>query len=320
MGKPLVSICCLTYNHEHYIEQCLEGFLMQKVDFPVEILIHDDASTDKTVEIIRKYESKYPEIIKPIYQSENQYSKGIGVTRVHQFPRAHGKYIALCEGDDYWTDPYKLQKQTDLLEANPSISLCVGGYLRYEEETGEKIEVIKKIKNVENINGGYFFSLDDLSQGWLTKTLTAFFKKEILSRIDITYYKYGRDIQLFYHILKEGGKGFYFNSILGVYRVHKGGINSLKNIKTNLNIAYDIYKELYEHNRDDFTRYMYLRHSLKLFNFNLYNKDAEKNIWKQLSLFTSSIKLIRNIKEIRFFILEIIPKRIRVNVLRKFNV
>ena len=123
MGKPLVSICCLTYNHEHYIEQCLEGFLMQKVDFPVEILIHDDASTDKTVEIIRKYESKYPEIIKPVYQSENQYSKGISVSRVYQFPRAQGKYIALCEGDDYWTDPFKLQKQVDYLENHPECGL-----------------------------------------------------------------------------------------------------------------------------------------------------------------------------------------------------
>ena len=106
MIKPPISICCLTYNHEPYIEQCLEGFLMQKVDFPIEILIHDDASTDKTAEIIRKYESKYPEIIKPVYQSENQYSKGISVSRVYQFPRAQGKYIALCEGDDYWTDPF----------------------------------------------------------------------------------------------------------------------------------------------------------------------------------------------------------------------
>ena len=86
---------------------------MQKTDFPFEILIHDDASTDGTADIIREYEAKYPDIIKPIYQTENQYSKGIKVSQVYQFPRAKGKYIALCEGDDYWTDPYKLQKQVD---------------------------------------------------------------------------------------------------------------------------------------------------------------------------------------------------------------
>ena len=82
MTEPLVSICCLCYNHEPYIRECLEGFMMQKTNFAFEVLIHDDASTDKSAEIIREYEAKYPDIIKPIYQTENQYSKGVGVTRV----------------------------------------------------------------------------------------------------------------------------------------------------------------------------------------------------------------------------------------------
>lgn len=124
MKTPLVSICCLTYNHENYIAECLDGFIMQKTDFDYEILIHDDASTDETAGIIRKYELRYPETIKPIYQIENQYSKGIKPTFKYNFPRARGKYIALCEGDDYWTDPFKLQKQVDFLEANPDFSIC----------------------------------------------------------------------------------------------------------------------------------------------------------------------------------------------------
>ena len=102
--EPLVSICCLTYNHAPYIRDAIEGFLMQKTNFPVEILIHDDASTDGTADIIREYETRYPDIIKPIYQTENQYSKGVKISREYQFSRARGKYIALCEGDDYWTD------------------------------------------------------------------------------------------------------------------------------------------------------------------------------------------------------------------------
>jgi len=101
---PLVSICCLTYNHAPYIRDAIEGFLMQKTNFPVEILIHDDASTDGTADIIREYETRYPDIIKPIYQTENQYSKGVKISWEYQFSRARGKYIALCEGDDYWTD------------------------------------------------------------------------------------------------------------------------------------------------------------------------------------------------------------------------
>ena len=123
--RPLVSICCLAFNHEPYIREALEGFLMQKTDFPIEVLIHDDASTDGTASVIREYEERFPDIIKPIYQTENQYSKGIkNISGVFNFPRAKGKYIAMCEGDDYWTDPYKLQKQIDFLEQNPGCTLC----------------------------------------------------------------------------------------------------------------------------------------------------------------------------------------------------
>ncbi len=110
---PLVSICSITYQHAPYIRQCLDGFLMQKTDFAFEVLIHDDASTDGTEEIIREYEAKYPDIIKPLYEEENQWVKGRRGSRTFNFPRAKGKYIAMCEGDDYWTDPLKLQKQVD---------------------------------------------------------------------------------------------------------------------------------------------------------------------------------------------------------------
>ena len=97
--------------------QCLDGFMMQQTNFAFEVLIHDDASTDGTTEIIKEYEAKYPEIIKPIYEEENQWVKGRRGSAVFNFPRAKGKYIAMCEGDDYWTDPLKLQKQVDFLES-----------------------------------------------------------------------------------------------------------------------------------------------------------------------------------------------------------
>lgn len=114
-----VSVICNVYNHEKYIGKCIDAFLMQKVDFNVEILIHDDCSKDGSQKIINEYAKKYPNVIKAICQKENQQSQGKRVFFVFQLDRAKGKYIAICEGDDYWTSPYKLYVQVHALEANP---------------------------------------------------------------------------------------------------------------------------------------------------------------------------------------------------------
>lgn len=119
----LVTVQCLTYNHEPYIRQCLEGFLMQQTDFYFEVIVHDDASTDGTANIIREYAEKYPNIIKPILETENQWSKNDGSLERIMKEHTHGKYIALCEGDDYWIDVYKLQKQVDFLETHEEYGL-----------------------------------------------------------------------------------------------------------------------------------------------------------------------------------------------------
>lgn len=121
----LVSVCCLTYNHEKYIRDALEGFVNQKTSFSYEVIVHDDASTDSTAKIIQEYEKKYPEIIKPIYQKENQYSRGGGIIRNFVYPQVKGKYVAFCEGDDFWTDPEKLQRQFEALEKNNNCAICI---------------------------------------------------------------------------------------------------------------------------------------------------------------------------------------------------
>ena len=125
-GKPMVSISCVTFNHEAYIARALDSYLMQKTDFDFEILVYDDASTDKTQEIIREYEKRYPGIIKPYYQTENQYSQGkYNVEGFYNYPRAAGKYIAMSDGDDYWTDERKLQMQVDYMESHPECAMCL---------------------------------------------------------------------------------------------------------------------------------------------------------------------------------------------------
>ena len=159
VNMPMVSICCITYNHENYIKKALDGFLMQKTNFAFEILINDDASTDGTTNIIRSYESKYPDMIKPIYQIENQYSKGIrSIYGFFNFPRAKGKYIAMCEGDDYWIDPNKLQTQVDFLENNEDYGLVHSDLNEYNTITNKTDTTIWK-KRGQNKQSGNIYQL-----------------------------------------------------------------------------------------------------------------------------------------------------------------
>lgn len=123
----MVTVICLTYNHENYIRQCLEGFVAQQTTFPFEVIVCDDASTDATPLIIAEYAATYPGIIKPVLQAENQFSRGQDARSKlwhGLFQGARGKYVALCEGDDWWSAPDKLQLQADFLEAHPDYGMC----------------------------------------------------------------------------------------------------------------------------------------------------------------------------------------------------
>lgn len=133
----MVTVVCLTYNHADFIREALDGFVAQQAPWPFEVLVHDDASTDGTAEIVREYERRYPELIRGVYQTQNQFSQGVRIPRTFLYPLIRGRYVALCEGDDYWTDPHKLEKQVAVLEAHPELDICAhrarrlrGGKLR----------------------------------------------------------------------------------------------------------------------------------------------------------------------------------------------
>ena len=133
---PTVSVLCHAFNHEAFIRQALEGILMQETDFPVEIIVHDDASADRTPAIIQELVREHGDRIVPILQQENQFSRGRRPKRF-TYPKARGEFIALCEGDDYWTDPQKLQKQVDALRRHPEVDLCVHPAMRLSMRTGK---------------------------------------------------------------------------------------------------------------------------------------------------------------------------------------
>jgi galactoside O-acetyltransferase len=166
LERPLVSVSCLTYNQKNFIGKALDSFLMQKTSFPFEIVVHDDASTDGTAEIVREYAKKHPTIIKAIFQTENQFSKdGIYPVRF-LLPVRKGKYVAECDGDDYWTDPLKLQKQFDFLEANPEYVMCHHDYVVEQDGKQTVPRSIPKDYSQEELIG---YSLSGYGIGNTTK-------------------------------------------------------------------------------------------------------------------------------------------------------
>lgn len=131
-GRPRVSICCATFNHAPFIAEAIEGFLMQKTTFCVEILIHDDCSTDGTRAIVQRYADDHPELFRLTLPEENQYSRGVSVLQ-NLRATARGDYIAFCEGDDAWTDPLKLQRQVAFLDENPNCVIAGHDYVAVDE-------------------------------------------------------------------------------------------------------------------------------------------------------------------------------------------
>lgn len=213
MDNPLLSIACITYNHEKFIAQAVEGFLMQKTTFPYEIVIHDDASTDKTARILEGYRSRFPNI-ELLFQKENQYSKGTNPFSAFVLPKCRGKYIAICEGDDYWTDPYKLQKQVDFLEANPAYVICYHD----ADIIDENGALVSKSKLPENLKTD--FSAEELIKGAWVLTMSMCFRN-VLDSFPEEYSKVKNGDKFLTSLLGNYGQGKYLRDIENaVYRKH----------------------------------------------------------------------------------------------------
>lgn len=211
----MVSIVCIAYNHGKYIADAIEGFLMQKTDFSLEIVIHDDASTDDTAEIIMDYYEKHPDIIRPIIQKENQHSQGAEILSGIVFPELRGKYIAFCEGDDYWIDPDKLQKQVEYMEAHPECSVCFHGAYSVDSESRTIVSEIR------SSDGDSIISPEEVifAGGAAFATNSLLFPRVLLE--NVTYFNMGTEVRDYplaiYLALK--GTVYYIDEIMSVYRV-----------------------------------------------------------------------------------------------------
>ena len=207
---PLVSVCMITYNHEKYISQSIDGVLMQKTDFPIELVIGEDCSTDNTRNLCMEYKEKYPDKIKLLLPEKN-----LGMIQNFNatIQSCAGKYIALCEGDDYWIDPYKLQKQVDFLEANPDFSFVYTDVDIYYEDI--------KYKQTAIIRNGITFLDNDnpiKSRGYLAN-LTWLFRKTVLQLFSIENNCVDAALFMFYEIAQQT-KIHYIPEVTGIYRKH----------------------------------------------------------------------------------------------------
>ena len=223
MPSPKVSVCIITYNHENYIRQCLDGVLMQETDFPIEVLIHDDASTDGTVEILKEYHSRHPNLIRLILQDENQYSKGYDHLRTHLFSQISGEYVAFCEGDDYWTNHHKLHKQIEFLDKCHDFAICTHACEhRYE---GVKRGADYKISFL----GDFRYNFKDEFDNHFIATASAVIRTSVFRQKPENWSPLALplamgDIIMFLHSLSKAD-GFHFSEVMCVKRKNPTSIS-----------------------------------------------------------------------------------------------
>ena len=303
----LVSVSLITYNHDKYISKAIEGVLTQVGDFKIELVIGDDNSTDNTTQIISKFKKENTEIIRPILRVQNI---GPSKNAIDVLTKCKGKYIAMLEGDDYWTDPYKLQKQIRFLENNPEFILTSHRYREYDMDKKE----FKKDKYshlFKNGSDGIEIDREIFFKYWLTKTLSVVFRNQYLDFKVFNKYAHFRDVHLFYHLLVNG-KGYCHNFIGGVYNIHSNGIwgnqSSLHRVKN----SYLVLNELYNDFPSDSLLKVSLTGTLRRYIVNLIDcKKKPYDLKELLILDYKYLKLSNNWKLSLIYLFKIFKKMIQ---------
>lgn len=243
-STPKVSVVCIAYNHQEYIEDAIKGFLNQKTNFPFEIIIHDDCSTDDTLIILRKYQRQYPKIITLIEKNENSYSK-VGFLFVKDiFSVCSGEYIAFCEGDDYWIDENKLFKQVAILDSNSSVSICLhNAYLMDMQSGARELFNKKEVPKFLNVNHVIF-------RKWFSPTASFVMRRAVLDFPMVS--GINLDIALLFNLSLKGSI-CYINEPMSIYRY--GSVGSLSsNSKINYNGIVELYLK-----KEKFLKYVLTR-------------------------------------------------------------
>lgn len=257
----------VTYNHDKYIKKAIDSILMQKANFKYELVIGEDASTDNTAGIIKKYQDKHPDIIKARFNSPNL---GAISNSIKTLSECSGKYIAMCEGDDYWTDENKLQIQYDFLENNPKYGLVSHRYAIVKAGINEKLPDYGNHLFSDDVHG-IDIDLPTFFSVWLTQPMTVMFRRELLDISLLQKYTYFRDVHLFYHLIKQK-YGYCLNMNMAVYNVHPGGVHSSKPDRFDrYSITQKIINEIYHENIDCNYIYQYYKSVISSYKNDLMN-------------------------------------------------
>ncbi len=247
--KPKVSVCLITYAHAHYLDTCLQNILNQEVDFDYEIVIGEDCSPDKTAEIVKRYAEQFPEKIKAFIRPQNA---GAKINFLHCFFECKGEYIVHIEGDDYWTNPKKLQTQVDFLDANPNASACFhNAEIIFEDGSGFEPQLINQPDQKKWINSADFLGEKET---WFMATASVMMRAKFAQNLPEWFLKSkSGDIPL-YVILAEQGPIGYIDKIMSVYRKNEGGMSYTDNVQSEvfLNNRIFMYSKINEHTHDKY--------------------------------------------------------------------
>jgi len=264
----LVSITSIAYNQENYIKDAIHGFLIQETNFPFEIIIHDDASSDNTAKIIKEYAEQYPKLIKPIFQITNQHSQGANVQSI-PVKYAKGKYVALCDGDDYWIDPHKLQKQIDALREYPTCQIC---FHSSREIISDNADFTSNIL-AQHTNQNKLFTTKDiiLGDGGFCPTPSLILNKRVFDTLPAWFYNAPIGDYFLQILASYAGGALYLNEPMTAYR--RNAIGSWSQQINDLNFLLDWHQRLIQ--SMDYAN----EHTMKEFNKEFTTMQKRFNSW-----------------------------------------